>query len=449
MQLTISHGTRTEQLLGVSPALVASAQILALSAGELGEMIRQELEENPALEVVEPRGCSRCASARQRQRSGCADRCRRTAGPERPLGEPLSSRAALARDHGSDADRLLAELKLELAPGDHRLAEVLVASLDDHGYITAEPGAIAQWLGVEPNRVRHALDQLQRIGPAGVGARDLRHCLLLQLERLQLERLPRRSDPLTATVELAAAVVRDHLQALGSGRYSAIARALGVTRERVVEVRDLIREQLRPFPCYDGTRPTHAWTPLPDVIVASRGESLGVWLTEPERFGVRVSAAYAALAERGTAAERRQVAAHVRRGDELMAQLRQRWSTLLRVARAAVERQATWVLRGRGARRPLTRAELAAALGIHESTVSRATRARTLLLPCGRVVEMGELFARGDDGREALRELLAQERRPLTDGELVEALAARGHRLARRTVAKYRAQLGLARHTLR
>lgn len=453
MELALVPQMRPQQSLGVSPALIASAQMLALGAIDLAETVRRELEENPALVLAERRSCGVCGSALSHGES-----CRRCGGGEgegergresergREGELPLvSDQLANVGERTSDAHRLLAELRLALPADEHSIAEALVASLDERGYLTAAPHIVAGWLGVDPARVERVLGELCATGPAGIAAHDLRKCLLLQLDRREQE-LDRRE----AAHDLARALVSEHLHALAAGRYGAVARALGVEREEVLRARDFIRSALRPTPDFAGAEGSML-CPIapPDVVVDERAGRLRVRLTEPERFAVRVCPLYARLSEEGSTAERAHTSRHAARAREFATRIEQRWDTMLRVTRLAVERQAEWVLRGAGPRRPLTRVEIARELSLHESTVSRATCERTMQLPGGRVVAVAELFVSGDQGREALRALLAQERRALSDSELVEALAARGHRLARRTVAKYRAQLGHARYTLR
>jgi RNA polymerase sigma-54 factor len=434
MELALVPQMRPQQTLGVSPALIASAQLLALGAVELAETVQRELDENPALVLPERRSCRTCGSP-LRLDQGCR-RCE--SGGERRREPTLTvDRVATLAERTSDAAGLLAELRLALSGTEHSIAETVVASLDDRGYLTAAPDVIASWLSVDSTRVERVLAELRTTGPAGIAARDLRECLLLQLDRQgEAHELPR-------------AVISEHLQALAAGRYGAVAQALGVEREEIVRVRDFIRQTLRPTPGFAGAHSGTACTAPPDVIVEGDAEDLRVRLTEQERFAVHVCPLYARLSKHGTAGERRHASHHAARARQFTTRLEQRWDTMLRVMRLAVERQADWVLRGEGPRRPLTRVEIARELSLHESTVSRATRERSMQLPGGRVIAISELFISGDDGREALRTLLDQERRALTDSELVEALAARGHRLARRTVAKYRAQLGQARHTLR
>ncbi len=435
MELTLTPNLRLQQSLGVSPMLIASTQVLALGGVELAEAVRRELDDNPALELVEHPPCPACGSP-----PGDLRECPRCAGGGPVLGEGPAVAVELTASLPapvSDTGVLLAELRLALPASEHSIAEAVVASLDDRGYLTAAPAAVAGWLGVDLGRVERVLAELRSIGPAGIGARDLRECLLLQLDRL------------ASGHELVRAVVSDHLEDLAAGRYGAVARAVGAEREEIVQVRDFIRQTLRPTPGLSGTQSVEAQRAPPDAIVEDREEWLLVRLTEPERFPLRLSPLYARLCDHGTADERRHASQHARSAREFATRLEQRWDTMRRVVQLAVEYQSEWVRRGGGPRRPLTRARLARELSLHESTVSRAVRERTMQLPAGRVVAISELFASGDERREALRLLLASEQRALTDAELVEALAVRGHILARRTVAKYRAQLGEARHTLR
>jgi len=322
------------------------------------------------------------------------------------------------------------------AARDHAVAEYVVASLDERGYLDADPGEIATELGVTRGQVERVLATLRACGPPGVAARDLRECLLLQLDHRGV------ADP------ILRGVIESNLPALAAGRYGAIAAALGVSRSDVVRARDYIRTYLRPSPCFAGYGPSER-EPDVDVIVGDGPEGLTVRLTEPERLPLRVCPVYAELAQVGTADERRHAGPRARRAGEFASRLERRWDTMARIARFAVHAQAEFVRRGAGPRQPLTQADAAHALALHESVVSRAIRDRHVRLPSGRVVPLSELFCASDASREALRRLLATERRPMTDGQLAQALAARGHRVARRTVAKYRAQLGQPQRALR
>ena len=413
MELGISPQLAPLQTLGVSAELVARAEMLALSPAELADQVRRELDENPALVLEESPAPIRAA----------------------PVAAPaVRDLEPTARE--SDADRLLAELRLACSPFEHPIAEHLVASLDDRGYLDAEPGEIAATLGVEPARVDRVLAELRSLGPPGIAARDLSQCLTLQLDRQGV------ADPVVREV------IGSYLASLAAGRYAEIAAALGVSRHEVLRARTYIRTRLRPSPAFSKD-PAPAPMALVDVVVDDGPAGLVVRLTEPARFPLRVCPLYAELARDGAPRERRHAEPRARRASEFTSRIERRWDTMASVAEFAVQSQAKFVRRGSGPRSSLTRAEVARALSVHESTVSRAVRDRHARLPGGSVIPLSDLFGVADGAREALRALLLSERRPRTDTQLAEALAVRGHRVARRTVAKYRAQLGALQHALR
>lgn len=413
MELNLRRQLAPQQVLGVSAELVASVEMLALRPDELADQVRRELDDNPAL-LLDDRPQQAWAESR--------------AGVSSPHFE--------AADRESDADHLARELRLASPATEHVIADELVASLDDRGYLDADTDDIADRLRVAPARVECVLAQLQAIGPPGIAARDLAQCLTLQLDRRRVTDVVLRE------------VIRSHLAALAAGRYAEIAAALGVSRQEVLRARTYIRSRLRPHPGYSKDSCPVSEMPA-DVIVEDGPGGLTVRLTEPERFRLRVCPLYTDVAGRGTPRERRHADARVQRAREFTSRLERRWDTMARVAQLAVDLQADFVRRGCGPKRPLTRVEIARALGLHESTVSRAVRDRHVRLPTGRVLALSELFGAADGAREALRALLLREQHPLTDAQLAEALSSDGHRVARRTVAKYRAQLGQLQHTRR
>ena len=196
--MALAQRLQPRQVMGVSPALVASVELLGLRPAELAEAVARELDDNPAL-ILDERG----------RRPGLPHD-----GNQRQIGEPA--------DRPSDAARLLRELRLMTAARDHAVAEYIVGSLDDRGYLDADPGEIASELGVARSRVDRVVTALRACGPPGIAARDLRDCLALQLDRRGI------ADP------ILRGVIESHLPALAAGRYGAIAAALGTSREDVV-----------------------------------------------------------------------------------------------------------------------------------------------------------------------------------------------------------------------
>jgi RNA polymerase sigma-54 factor len=263
------------------------------------------------------------------------------------------------------------------------------------------------------------LDVIRRVGSPGVGATSVAECLLLQLDALGID------DDLTR------AVVTNHLPALARGHFASIARALGVARADVERVLELIRRRLRPYPAFDGNVPAVTAYVVPDVVVTP---TFGVELVEPAltRLHVRPNTG-------GTAA----------RATSFLAFLHDRWATLRRVVEYTVERQREFLTSGPTGLKPLTRAEVAAALDLHESTVSRAIADKHALLPDGTILPLARFFgvSGGVDGE--LRRLLESADGSLSDQRLADRLREAGYPIARRTVAKHRARLGFSAAPLR
>jgi RNA polymerase sigma-54 factor len=195
----------------------------------------------------------------------------------------------------------------------------------------------------------------------------------------------------------------------------------------------------------------------PDVVVRDSHGRLGeleVEVPDEAWRGLRVEVLYRRLASGLaplplTTSERQHVCEQVARADDLLARLEERSTVLGRVARCAVERQRGFLRDGPAAHVPLTRAEVARELGMHESMVSRAVNGKHVQLPDGRLVPMAELFGTARSAQELLRAVVAAEARPLSDDQLADRLGAGGHVVARRTVAKYRARLGIPPAALR
>ncbi|MFB7512191.1 hypothetical protein [Streptomyces sp. NPDC056144] len=432
--------------LHTTPALVAFASFLQLPSWELEARVAQELAENPALEEDPAAAACPLCGTPLRPPALCpclyGDADGRSGAAPGPRTESRTEPRAEDR-----AARLIAEVGAGLPASDAPLAAYLVGSLGPRGRIDASAEEIAAALGVTPARVRRGLAALRAVTPPGTGAIDLRECLLLQLDRW---------EETHGTREPAVrAVLAGHLEALGTEQDMAgAARALGMPAEEIRRVRDFVRAELRPGAALDlGPPPAGACAP-PDLVVARDPRAPGTYtvvLLEPLRLRLAVSPAYLAYLSgpAPAAADARLARDQVGRAREFLTRLDRRWRTLHRIAAHVVDAQRPFLDHGPDALRPLCRREVAAALGLHESTVSRAVAGRVALLPCRRVMPLAGFFgtATGDGVHGVhgvLRELVERESRPLTDTELARLLAARGFPVARRTVAKYRAGLGIA-----
>ncbi|HWQ15131.1 MAG TPA: hypothetical protein VNL77_20200 [Roseiflexaceae bacterium] len=426
----------------VTPALLSLAHMLALSSTACLQLIERELSENPALEEAEAQDapCERCGGP---VLDGICLRCAYDL-----AGEPAPRHADEAVDPllfvaapRSLSETLIADLRASLPHSEHFLAEALVGSLDEHGFLPDGPEAVAASLGVSEGRVAAVLERLREVGPTGIAAHDVRECVLVQLDLLAAEGL---------TCPHAQAVVGRHLDDLAAHRYHKIARALGITPAEVREVKAFLQRYTWPYPSQpplaspaDPDRPRYR---LPDVAIHAQDGAYVVEVLHAPRRILRINPLYQELARRGAAlddGERAHVQEYMARARVFLANLQQRESTLRRVSEAVVARQEAFLRYGVRHLVPMTRTEIAAEIGVHESTVSRATADKVVLLPNGMPMEFSEFFVAARGVQDVLRELIAGETRPLSDGELAALLAARGYPIARRTVAKYRERLAI------
>lgn len=461
MDMSMSMNMTPQMQMKASPALIALNNMLIMSTLELQQMISKELEENPALEMneMEESICQRCGQPfsgatcirclQEDMRIIEADRDDYTGPTDNEEFDPLMLVAAPP----SLTETLVRDMRASLPEADHFIAEYLVGSLDEQGYLEPSIEEVAQVLMISPEQVERVLMKLQEVGPVGVGARSVPECLLLQLRRLQQDGV---------THPYVEAIIRDHWFDLGEHRYGAIAQALGITYDDVVAARDFIRRYLRPFPLErglsDGTvRPTQTAYLTPDVIIRIEEEQLVAEVVESQRYFLRLNPLYQELSRASgrasepivTNEEKEHLRQYVNRAQLFLTNLRQRRETIRRIANYLIERQESYLRHGVRHLEPLTRAEVAGAIGVHESTVSRATANKHVQLPSHEVVPFSHFFTASLSVKDVLMELVTNEQRPLTDQELVEMLRERGFDVARRTVAKYRNQLKILPSTLR
>lgn len=468
--------TQQSQTLNISAKLIASIKVLQYSSEELEQAIAAELGENPALELEELAYCPRCGSPLG---GGLCQSCDRAAAE---AADPRADVAAWDDDHFSRAtdlstpgdsdfdpldlvhagatleEHLLRQLGAVLPGDDAQIAEYLVGSLNTHGYLTCSVSEVSQALEVEDWRVEYVLSILQSLDPPGVGARDLRECLLLQLGEFE----QRGEAP-----AIARKLIEGYLHELGEHHFAEIARDIGATSTAVKQAWRFIRANLNPYPA-------HAFEPAdvpdkgvvdrdersvlvrPDVVIRRTAEGFEAEVVEQRRFRFDVNRVYSDLSRQGRIAhagrrqrltdpERQHVREFTSRARFFIECVRQRWETLQLISDALIAEQREFLEHGVRHLRPLTRGELAERVGLHESTVSRATAGKFVLLPSGRTIPFDDFFDGSLAAKDLLSELIASEDRakPYSDEELASLLSERGLPLARRTVAKYRESLGI------
>ena len=424
----------------LAPAQQQALTLLQLPGAALATLIDAVLAENPFL-------------ARRDDVEGVAPMRRRGTAIGRG-GLPILSLPATgasdddAASHVADPGaiglhaHLVDQLRLEIAdPVDRTIALHLIDLVADTGYLDGDPNAIPDLLGVEPARVARVLERLREFEPAGIFARDLADCLSLQLDPAE------RNDPAMRTL-------LDHLKLLADGDRARLAKLCDVDAAQLDRMIRRIRS-LDPKPGLRFATETAIWT-VPDVLIerdASSATGYRVKLNAGALPGCELDAAsYRRLA--ATLHDRReksQLRAQYDGARSLLNALEWRSGLLLAIAGTIVRDQRAFFDTGLTALRPLTRRRIAADLELDESTISRAVAGKTVETPRG-LFGFEFFFERalpGDRGeavsaarvRERLADLLAAESQPLDDAALAGLLAAEGIRVARRTVAKYRASL--------
>jgi RNA polymerase sigma-54 factor len=347
-------------------------------------------------------------------------------------------------------ESLLAQVRLsELNNGEISVAELIIGNVDDYGYLKSSIDELVMTTNVDPDRIEKVLQTVQTFHPAGVGARDLRECLMLQLERKKLKH----------TLEYK--IVCDCFDALSKRRIPEIARVLGRDLDDIQEALQRIAN-LEPRPGREFL-PNNDVYVVPEVFVNKVDGEFVVTTNNDHIPHLRISNHYKDLmAQANSSAEvRNYIREKIRAGKFLIKSLHQRQSTILNIGKEIVKRQHEFMEKGSSCLKPLTMVQVAEVVGVHETTVSRAVSGKYMETPHG-VYEMKYFFTSGlqtSDGesmsntsvKEMIDEIFKKEdqTKPLSDQEVVKMLQAKGIQIARRTVAKYRAELGILPSNLR
>ena len=448
------QGLALQQTL--SPQMQQSLHILQAPLMELRQLVTAELEANPTLEE-EPREIARETDGAELQRTELADQWNEYYA-QRATSEPWTADAQARRQHFFDSQtkaptlqqHLLGQVSgSDLAAPDRGIALVIIGNIDDRGYLRATVAEIASQAGCLEEEVEGVVETVQGFEPAGVAARDLAECLLIQLRRSGRQ------------YSLESRIVQHHLEELSRRKFPEIARQFHVSVSDVQDAAESIA-RLEPRP----GRPFSAedeQTILPDVIIERDGDAYTVSLNDDEVPSLRIGDGYKDMLSQSAADRevRDYLREKIRGGRFFIRCVQQRQNTLLNIAREIVERQGDFFDLGPTHLHPMTMSKVAQAVGVHETTVSRAVSGKYMATPRG-LFELKYFFTSGyttDDGesisnesvRQAIAEIVRNEgsRHPLSDQDVVAMLSERGLPIARRTVAKYREQLGILPSHLR
>ena len=471
---------KLQQKLIMTPQLQQAIKLLQLSRLELVQSVSQELIENPVLEEVPSEESGEDPASEEGETAPETQTAAETppeVAPEQEGTQELKSDLELGpqwdeylnemgdgRDYGnaeadnkelpsydqtltrlpSLSDHLLWQLHLSVSdPGLVKGGEWIIGNLDDDGYFRATLDELAQQSGLSLREMEQALDLIQGFDPLGIGARDLRECLLIQVRQLDLQGT------------LVEKIIKDHLGDLEKRKYPNIAKALNVTPQEVMEASHIIIHELEPKPGRPYLTADTNYV-VPDVYVIKVEDNYVVQLNDEGLPRVRINPYYRKLISRNDAIDKvtkEYVEERLRSAQWLIKGMEQRNKTIYKVAESIVKFQLEFLDKGITHLRPMVLKGVAEDIGMHESTISRVTTNKYMHTPQG-IFPMKYFFTTGfSDGtgtdissltvKDTIQKMIKEEdlATPLKDQQIVDLLKERGIDIARRTVAKYREEL--------
>jgi len=347
-------------------------------------------------------------------------------------------------------DHLLKQLYITTSnPHQKEIGETIIGNLDENGYLYVSLESICQSIHCSQKEFETILTTIQSFHPVGVGARSLSECLTLQLKRIGKKE------------SLETIIVKDHLDKLGGKNYAYLAGDLSVHISEIKKAAEIISTlEPRPGRIFDQEEPVYI---LPDIIVEKIGDEYVITMNNEKTPRLRISSLYKNLMkEKGTDPTTKEyIKEKVQAGKWLVRNIQQRQETIFTIATELVNRQKAFLEHGISRLKPLTMLEVAQAIGIHESTVSRAIANKYMETPQG-LYEMRFFFTTGlatqsggsistTNVKEIIQNLIKKENphKPLSDQKIIELLSEQGIDIARRTVSKYRKELHILPTNLR
>src|SRR4030095_2827998 len=449
----------------LSPQLQQSLLVLQTPLLELRNLVQQEMETNPVLEEL-PDGPGADEPAEPSVDDNFKSEFEKLASLDEEWRDYMAQSAHSAAD-GFQRSReakdkrqfffdsiavqetlqqnLLGQLNQSaLDASDRKAAELIIGNIDDNGFLQSTPEEMALNSGIPKEDFERMLALIQSFYPPGVGARDLRECLLIQLKREEKED------------SLEHKIVSEHMEDLGRRRFPEIARRMGISVEDVQNAAGNIgRLNPRPGQVFAAAPQNYV---LPDVTVEKVNGEHQISLNDEQIPHLRISNLYKDIIASGNTQSsevKDYIRDKIRSGKFLIRSIHQRQQTISNIAQQIVARQRDFLEHGPSHLKPMTMAEVADAVGVHETTVSRAVSGKYMATPQG-VFEMKYFFTPGyqtasgesvsnTSVKEAILDLVKREdgNQPLSDNEIVEILSERGIPIARRTVAKYRTELNI------
>ncbi|EIJ1624773.1 RNA polymerase factor sigma-54 [Escherichia coli] len=460
---------RLSQQLAMTPQLQQAIRLLQLSTLELQQELQQALESNPLLEQIDTHEEIDTRETQDSETLDTADALEQKEMPEElPLDASWDTIYTAGTPSGTSGDYIDDELpvnqgettqtlqdylmwQVELTPfsdTDRAIATSIVDAVDDTGYLTVPLEDILESMGdeeIDIDEVEAVLKRIQRFDPVGVAAKDLRDCLLIQLSQF---------DKTTPWLEEARLIISDHLDLLANHDFRTLMRVTRLKEDVLKEAVNLIQSlDPRPGQSIQTGEPEYV---IPDVLVRKHNGHWTVELNSDSIPRLQINQHYASMCNNARNDDDSQfIRSNLQDAKWLIKSLESRNDTLLRVSRCIVEQQQAFFEQGEEYMKPMVLADIAQAVEMHESTISRVTTQKYLHSPRG-IFELKYFFSshvNTEGGGEAsstairalVKKLIAAENpaKPLSDSKLTSLLSEQGIMVARRTVAKYRESLSI------
>ncbi|EJC1900178.1 RNA polymerase factor sigma-54 [Escherichia coli] len=460
---------RLSQQLAMTPQLQQAIRLLQLSTLELQQELQQALESNPLLEQIDTHEEIDTRETQDSETLDTADALEQKEMPEElPLDASWDTIYTAGTPSGTSGDYIDDELpvyqgettqtlqdylmwQVELTPfsdTDRAIATSIVDAVDDTGYLTVPLEDILESIGdeeIDIDEVEAVLKRIQRFDPVGVAAKDLRDCLLIQLSQF---------DKTTPWLEEARLIISDHLDLLANHDFRTLMRITRLKEDVLKEAVNLIQSlDPRPGQSIQTGEPEYV---IPDVLVRKHNGHWTVELNSDSIPRLQINQHYASMCNNArNDGDSQFIRSNLQDAKWLIKSLESRNDTLLRVSRCIVEQQQAFFEQGEEYMKPMVLADIAQAVEMHESTISRVTTQKYLHSPRG-IFELKYFFSshvNTEGGGEAsstairalVKKLIAAENpaKPLSDSKLTSLLSEQGIMVARRTVAKYRESLSI------
>ncbi|EGT2339061.1 RNA polymerase factor sigma-54 [Escherichia coli] len=460
---------RLSQQLAMTPQLQQAIRLLQLSTLELQQELQQALESNPLLEQIDTHEEIDTRETQDSETLDTADALEQKEMPEElPLDASWDNIYTAGTPSGTSGDYIDDELpvyqgettqtlqdylmwQVELTPfsdTDRAIATSIVDAVDDTGYLTVPLEDILESMGdeeIDIDEVEAVLKRIQRFDPVGVAAKDLRDCLLIQLSQF---------DKTTPWLEEARLIISDHLDLLANHDFRTLMRVTRLKEDVLKEAVNLIQSlDPRPGQSIQTGEPEYV---IPDVLVRKHNGHWTVELNSDSIPRLQINQHYASMCNNArNDGDSKFIRSNLQDAKWLIKSLESRNDTLLRVSRCIVEQQQAFFEQGEEYMKPMVLADIAQAVEMHESTISRVTTQKYLHSPRG-IFELKYFFSshvNTEGGGEAsstairalVKKLIAAENpaKPLSDSKLTSLLSEQGIMVARRTVAKYRESLSI------